>query len=180
MKMENKDNLCHMEFTIPARGLIGMRTRMMNVTRGEAVMHHVFHKYEPLRGAVPKRSTGAMVAIQAGRVTAYALHSFADRGTMLVKPGDEVYGGQVVGEHCKDDDIDVNVCRLKKQTNIRAASADKTVILKPAKDLSLEAMLEYIEEDEWVEVTPGECRMRKRQLDALGRRRESRGAPGGK
>ena len=180
VKMENKDNLCHMEFTIPARGLIGMRTRMMNVTRGEAVMHHVFHKYEPLRGAVPQRPTGAMVAIQAGRVTAYALHSFADRGTMFVKPGDEVYGGQVVGEHCKDDDIDVNVCRLKKQTNIRAASADKTVILKPSRDLSLEAMLEYIEEDEWVEVTPGNCRMRKRLLDGLQRRRESRGAPGGK
>jgi GTP-binding protein len=176
VRMENRDNLCHLEFTIPARGLIGMRTRMMNVTRGEAVMHHVFHKYEPVRGSIPHRPTGAMVASQSGRVTAYALHGFADRGTMFVNPGEEVYSGQIVGEHCKDDDIDVNVCRPKKQTNVRAASADKTVVLKPSRELSLEAMLEYIEEDEWVEVTPGSCRMRKRLLDALQRRRAGRGS----
>lgn len=112
--------------------------------------------------------------METGRVTAYALENLSDRGMMFVKPGDEVYKGQVVGEHCKDDDIDVNVCRLKKMTNVRAASADKTVVLKPARDLSLEAMLEYIEDDEWVEATPKNCRMRKRLLDAVERKRAFR------
>ncbi|MFQ5429282.1 MAG: translational GTPase TypA [Phycisphaerae bacterium] len=176
VKMETRDNLCHLEFTIPARGLIGMRTRMMNATRGEAVMHHTFYEYEHIRGSIPGRSNGAMVANETGRVTAYALQGFSDRGTMFVRPGDEVYRGQVVGEHCKDDDIEVNVCRRKKQTNVRAASADKTVVLKPARELSLEAMLEYIEEDEWVEVTPGRCRMRKRLLDPTERFRARRRA----
>ncbi|MCG8409426.1 MAG: translational GTPase TypA [Phycisphaerales bacterium] len=176
VKMENKNGLCHLEFTIPARGLIGLRTRMLNATRGEAVMHHNFYEYEHLRGSIPGRVNGAMVSSERGRVTAYAVQNLADRGTMFVSPGDEVYTGQIVGEHCKDDDIDVNVCRQKKMTNIRAASADKTVVLKPARELSLEAMLEYIEEDEWVEVTPGDCRLRKRLLDATERKRFSRDA----
>jgi GTP-binding protein len=174
IKMETKDTQCHLEFTIPARGLIGLRTRMLNATRGEAVMHHSFYEYEHLRGAIPTRHAGVMVAMETGRVTAYALENLSDRGMMFVKPGDEVYKGQVVGEHCKDDDIDVNVCRLKKMTNVRAASADKTVVLKPARDLSLEAMLEYIEDDEWVEATPKNCRMRKRLMDAVERKRAFR------
>lgn len=174
IKMENKDTQCHLEFTIPARGLIGLRTRMLNATRGEAVMHHSFYEYEHLRGAVPTRHAGVMVSMETGRVTAYALENLSDRGVMFVKPGDEVYKGQVVGEHCKDDDIDVNVCRLKKMTNVRAASADKTVVLKPARELSLEAMLEYIEDDEWVEATPKNCRMRKRLMDAVERKRAVR------
>ncbi len=176
VKMDTKDNMCHMEFTIPARGLIGLRTRMLNATRGEAVMHHSFYEYEHLRGSIAGRSAGVMVATEPGRVTAYALQSFADRGTMFVSPGAEVYVGQVVGEHCKDDDIDVNVCRTKKMTNIRAAFADKTVVLKPARDLSLEAMLEYIAEDELVEVSPGSCRIRKRLLDSNERKRATRAA----
>ena len=174
IKMDTKDTQCHMEFTIPARGLIGLRTRMLNATRGEAVMHHSFYEYEHLRGAIPTRHAGVMVAMETGRVTAYALENLSDRGVMFVKPGDEVYKGQVVGEHCKDDDIDVNVCRLKKLTNVRAASADKTVVLKPARDMSLEAMLEYIEDDEWVEVTPKSCRMRKRLMDPTERKRAVR------
>ncbi|RIK66192.1 MAG: translational GTPase TypA [Planctomycetota bacterium] len=174
LKMDTKETICHLEFTIPARGLIGLRTRMLNATRGEAIMHHSFYEYEHLRGSIPTRHAGVMVAIESGRVTAYALENLADRGVMFVRPGDEVYKGQVVGEHCKDDDIDVNVCREKKLTNIRAASADKTVVLKPARDLSLEAMLEYIEDDEWVEVTPKICRMRKRLLDPIERKRAVR------
>jgi len=176
VKMDTKDNMCHLEFTIPARGLIGLRTRMLNATRGEAIMHHSFYEYEHLRGAIPSRSAGVMIASESGRVTAYAIEGLADRGVMFVKPGDEVYMGQVVGEHCKDDDIEVNVARQKKLTNIRAASADKTVVLKPARELSLEAMLEYIEEDELVEVTPGMCRMRKRHLDANVRKKATREA----
>ena len=174
IKMDTKDNMCHLEFTIPARGLIGIRTRMLNATRGEAVMHHSFYEYEHLRGSIPTRHAGVMVAMETGRVTAFALENLTDRGMMFVKPGDQVYNGQVVGEHCKDDDIDVNVAKLKKLSNIRVASADKTVVLKPARDLSLEAMLEYIEDDEWVEVTPKSCRMRKRLLDAVERKRAGR------
>lgn len=174
IKMDTKDTMCHLEFTIPARGLIGLRTRMLNATRGEAVMHHSFYEYEHLRGSIPTRHVGVMVASETGRVTAYALENLADRGVMFVRPGDQVYKGQIVGEHCKDDDIDVNVAREKKLTNVRAASADKTVVLRPARELSLEAMLEYIEDDEWVEVTPKSCRMRKRLLDAVERKRASR------
>ena len=176
VKMENKDNMAHLEFTIPARGLIGLRTRMLNATRGEAIMHHTFYEYEHLRGSIPGRINGAMVASESGRVTAYAVLNLADRGFMFVEPGDQVYAGQVVGEHCKDDDIDVNICRQKKMTNVRAASADKTVVLKTARNMSLETMLEYIEEDEWVEVTPGNCRIRKRFLDPNERKRAARDA----
>jgi GTP-binding protein len=174
IKMDTRENQCHLEFTIPARGLIGLRTRMLNVTRGEAVMYHTFYEYEHLRGSVAGRTNGVMVALESGRVTAYALQNLADRGTMFVTPGDEVYRGQVIGEHCKDDDIDVNVCKAKRMTNIRAASADKTVVLKAARDLSLEAMLEYVDEDEWVEVTPEHCRLRKRVLDMTQRKRADR------
>jgi len=174
VKMDNKDGHTSMEFTIPARGLIGLRTRMLNATRGEAIMHHSFYEYEHLRGAIPGRNNGVMVATESGRVTAYAIEGLVDRGTMFVKPGDEVYAGQIVGEHCKDDDIEINIVRMKKMTNIRAASADKTVVLRPPRDLSLEAMLEYIEDDELVEITPGNCRMRKRVLDPVARKRADR------
>ncbi len=176
MKMDTREGRTHLEFTIPARGLIGLRTRVLNATRGEAVMHHTFYQYEHLRGSISGRSNGVMVSLETGRVTTYAVQNLADRGVMFVSPGDEVYRGQVVGEHCKDDDIEVNVCKEKKLTNIRAASADKTVVLKPPRVLSLEAMLEYIEEDEWVEVTPGNCRLRKRVLDTIERRKANRDA----
>jgi GTP-binding protein len=176
LKMDTKDGHCHLEFTIPARGLIGMRTRMLNATRGEAIMHHSFYEYEHLRGSIPVRHVGVMVAMETGRVTAYALENLKDRGTMFVSPGQEVYKGQVVGEHCIDEDIDVNVAKLKKLTNVRASSADKTVVLKPARDMSMEMMLEYVEEDEWMEVTPTACRLRKRVLDATERKRASRDA----
>lgn len=174
VRMDTKENMSHLEFTIPARGLIGLRTRMMNATRGEAIMHHSFYEYEHLRGSIPVRTAGVMVAMESGRVTAYAIENLRDRGTMFVKPGDEVYKGQVVGEHCMEDDIDVNVAKMKKLTNMRAAGADKTVVLKPPRELSLESMLEYIEEDEWVEVTPEICRMRKRVLDMTERKRTNR------
>ncbi len=174
LKMDTNETQSHMEFTIPARGLIGLRTRMLNATRGEVVMHHSFYQYEHLRGSIPSRHIGVMVAVETGRVTAYALENLADRGVMFVKPGDQVYRGQVVGEHCKEDDIEVNVCKLKKLTNIRAASADKTVVLKAPRDLSLEAMLEYVEDDEWVEITPKACRIRKRHLESVERKRAGR------
>lgn len=178
VKMDMNRGLVHMEFTIPARGLIGLRTRLLNATRGEAVMHHSFYQYENLRGAIPGRTNGVMIATDTGRVTHYAIEGLADRGMMFVRPGDQVYAGQIVGEHCKDDDIEVNVCREKKLTNIRAASADKTVVLKPARDFTLELALEYIAEDELVEVTPGAVRLRKRALSPHERKKQAREAAG--
>jgi GTP-binding protein len=161
----------HLEFTIPARGLIGLRNRMLTATNGTAILHHTFYEYEFFRGSIPGRQNGVMVASDPGQVTAYALQGLADRGDFFVQPGDQVYEGQVVGEHCRDNDIPVNVCRPKKLTNMRAASADKTVVLKPPRNLSLEMALEFIEDDELVEVTPDAIRLRKRLLKEVERKR---------
>jgi GTP-binding protein len=174
LKVDTRGNLAHLEFIIPARGLIGMRTRMLNATGGEAIMHHTVARYDKARGAIPRRATGVMVAIETGSVTAYALDQLADRGMMFVVPGDRVYEGQVVGEHCKDDDICVNVVRQKKLTNMRASTKDFTVVLKAARQMTLEAALEYIEDDELVEITPQSIRLRKRYLSESDRRRNAR------
>jgi GTP-binding protein len=174
LKMDTRGSLAHLEFIIPARGLIGMRSRMLNATQGEAIMHHTFARYDKARGSIPRRSTGVMIALETGQVTAYALDQLADRGMMFVVPGDRVYEGQVVGEHCKDDDICVNVVRQKKLTNMRASTKDFTVVLKAARQMSLEAALEYIENDELVELTPQSIRIRKRYLQESERRRNSR------
>ncbi|MEM7676472.1 MAG: EF-Tu/IF-2/RF-3 family GTPase [Myxococcota bacterium] len=168
----------HMEFTIPARGLIGLRTRMLTATQGRAVMHHNLLRYEPMRGDVPTRPQGVMIASDPGQVTAYSLDRLYDRGIFFVKPGDQVYEGQIVGEHNKDNDITVNAVINKKHTNVRAAGSDDATRVKPARELSLEAMLEYIEEDELVECTPKFLRMRKRVLREAMRKREARAAKG--
>jgi GTP-binding protein len=164
----------HLEFTIPARGLVGLRGRMMTATQGEAIMHHSFFDYGPWRGDIPHRTAGVMVATEKGRVTAYSIDNLYDRGFFFVAPGDEVYEGQIVGEHNRDNDISVNIVRAKKQTNIRTHAKDDTAALRPPRRLGLEAALEYISEDELVEVTPDEIRMRKRILGASERKRESR------
>ena len=166
----------HMEFTIPARGLIGLRSRMLNATQGRAIMHHTFERYEPLRGQIPPRQAGVMIATETGQVTAYALDGLFDRGVFFIKPGDAVYEGQVVGEHCKEGDITVNVVKTKKLTNIRTTSKDDAAQVRPAREMSLEASLEYIQDDELVELTPESIRMRKRLLKEADRRRESRRA----
>ena len=178
-KMDNSSDgdLTHLQFTIPARGLIGMRNRMMTATNGTAIMHHNFYEYEFLRGKIPGRANGVMIASEPGQVTAYALDSLGDRGTMFVSPNDRVYGGQVVGEHCKDDDITVNVCRGKKLTNMRASGSDKNVMLKPPLLMSLEIALEFIADDELVEITPDAIRLRKRQLKQTDRKRATRDRP---
>jgi GTP-binding protein len=174
LKMETRGNLVHQEFIIPARGLIGLRNRLLTATAGEAIMHHVFARYDDVRGSIPCRSTGVMVAVESGQVTAYALDGLGDRGMMFVEPGEAVYEGQVVGEHCKSDDIGVNVVRQKKLTNMRASAKDFTVVLKAPRRMSLEAALEYIENDEFVELTPGAIRLRKRWLTENERRRNAR------
>ncbi|MCL2648312.1 MAG: translational GTPase TypA [Phycisphaerales bacterium] len=174
VKMDVKGNFTHMEFTIPARGLIGLRTRLLNATQGEAIMHHTFHDYELLRGSLPGRQNGVMVSMETGSANAYALDKLADRGMMFIKPGDAVYEGMVVGEYNKDNDITVNVCREKKLSNMRTTASDENIILKPPRDMSLEIALEYIEDDELVEVTPKTIRLRKRHLKENERKRYGR------
>ncbi|MCH8806123.1 MAG: translational GTPase TypA [Planctomycetes bacterium] len=173
-RMETRSEHTHLEFTVPARGLIGLRNRLMTATQGTIVMHHNFYEYEFIRGAIPHRANGVLLASEAGPVTAYALDNLASRGAMFVSPTQRVYEGQIVGEHCRDDDIVVNVCRGKKLTNIRAASADKTVVLKTPREITLEIALEFIEDDELVEVTPDAIRLRKRHLTESQRKRASR------
>ncbi len=174
-KMDTRDDQAHLEFTVPSRGLIGVRSRLMTATQGTLVMHHNFYEYEYFRGAIPHRQSGVLYASEPGQVTAYALDSLAARGTMFVAPGQQVYEGQIVGEHCRSNDIGVNVCRGKKLTNIRAASADKTVVLKAPREIVLEFALEFIEDDELVEVTPDAIRLRKRHLTDAARKCAMRG-----
>ncbi len=172
--MEPRGDSTMMEFTIPARGLVGLRNRMLTATNGTAIMHHNFYEYEFFRGDIPGRQNGVMIANEPGQVKAYALNNLADCGEFFVAPGGQVYEGQIVGEHCRDNDLDVNVCRGKKMTNIRAASSDKTVVLKPPRDMPLEMALEFIEDDELVEVTPKSIRLRKRILDKKDRKKAGR------
>ena len=174
-KMETRDDQSHVEFTIPARGLIGLRNRLMTATQGTIVMHHNFYEYEFFRGSIPHRANGVLIASESGQVTAYALDNLSNRGVMFVAPTQQVYKGQIVGEHCRDGDIVVNVCRGKKLTNIRAAAADKTVVLKTPREITLEIALEFVEDDELVEVTPAAFRLRKRHLNEIDRKRAARG-----
>ena len=174
VRMDNRQGQVHLEFTIPARGLIGLRTRMLTATQGEAVMHHNFHEYAPLRGDVPARVNGVMISNVAGSVNAYALNTLQDRGVLFVEPGDPVYEGQVVGEHCREDDIVVNPTKAKKLSNMRTTSSDENIILKPARKMTLEQALEYIEEDELVEVAPQSIRLRKDLLTENERKRANR------
>jgi GTP-binding protein len=174
VKYEPSGERVHLEIKVPARGLIGMGSKLMTLTAGEAVIYHSFEAYEPFKGAIPSRATGVMVSSKTGAAVPYALYALRDRGPMFVAPGEEVYAGMIVGEHCRDDDITVNVCREKKLTNIRAAGADENVILSPPRRMSIEEALEYIESDELLELTPRSVRLRKRVLDEKARRRDAR------
>lgn len=160
-----------LEFLIPARGLIGLRTRMMNATRGEAVMHHRFDSYRPVEGEIPRRSNGVLVSQENGAAVAYALWKLQERAELFIGPGTPVYEGMIVGENAREHDMVVNPIRTKKLTNIRAAGADDAILLKPPRQMTLEAALEYIEDDEYVEVTPAAVRLRKILLREADRRR---------
>ena len=166
----------HIEFTIPSRGLIGVRTRMLTATQGRAIAHHTFLEYQPMRGDIPKRLAGVIVSSEAGQVTPYALTGLYDRGVFFVEPGDQVYVGQVVGEHCKDNDIIANPVRAKHVSAVRIKNKDDNAQVRPARKLSLEEHLEYVGPDELVECTPESIRLRKIILDESERRRESRKA----
>lgn len=164
----------HLEFLIPARGLIGLRTRLLNATRGEAVLHHRFDSYQPQEGTLPRRKNGVLVSQEAGRATAYALWKLGERAALFVSPGDEVYEGMIVGENSRENDLVVNPIREKKLTNMRASGSDENILLEPARVMSLEAALEYIESDEYVEVTPDAVRLRKILLSETERKRQAR------
>jgi GTP-binding protein len=173
-KMDVKGAYAHLEFLIPARGLIGLRNRLMSATQGEAIMHHNFHDYRPSKGDVPRRPNGVMVSLVRGQAVAYALDNLQQRGTMFVEPGDPVYEGMIIAENARGEDMTVNPCKEKKLTNIRAAGSDKNILLKPPRELTLELALEYIEDDELVEVTPSKIRLRKKVLSDEGRKRSER------
>jgi len=177
--MDQMGESTRLEFRAPSRGLIGLRTRLLTATQGEGTLNHVLDGYEPTDGAEMRRAQGALIASETGPVTAHAVETLADRGMLFVKPGDAVYGGQVVGEHNRDNDLTINITREKKLNNIRSSTKEATVTLKAARTLMLEDALEYIESDELVEITPASVRMRKRQLNESLRKkalRESKSA----
>jgi len=161
-----------MEFRIPSRGLIGFRTEFLTDTRGTGVMHHVFETFEPWQGEIPHRATGSLVADRAGKTTSYAIENLQPRGTLFVGPGAEVYEGMIVGEHSRSNDLDVNITKEKKLTNIRSSTAEEYERLIPPRRLSLEQAIEFIKADEAVEVTPESFRLRKRALQAVERKRK--------
>jgi GTP-binding protein len=158
-----------LEYRIPARGLIGYRSEFLTDTRGTGLLNHLFDGWAPWTGDIPRRGTGALVADRDGRATAYAIDHLQPRGEFFVRPGDQVYEGQVVGEHVREHDLDVNVTKEKKLTNMRSSTADEGVRLQPPRLMSLEQCLEWIREDELLEVTPQSLRLRKKAL--RGRRR---------
>ena len=158
----------------PSRGLIGFNGELLTVTRGTAVMHRIFHGYAPFRGTLPRRQTGVLISITEGRSVAYALWNLEERGALFIEPGMPVYGGMIVGEHTRAQDLDVNPLKSKHLTNIRAAGKDDAVRLSPPRRMSLEIALAYLADDELLEVTPESLRLRKRLLDPHARRRAAR------
>lgn len=174
LKMEPKGTFTRAEFTVPARGLIGVRTRLLNVTGGQATMHHVFHGYGPYRGDIEDRVAGVLVSMSNGSVTFYSLDNLRDRGSFFVPDGETVYEGQVVGEHCKDNDLVVNVVREKAKNNIRSSTKEAFVKLPPPRTFNVEDALEYIGDDELVEITSTSIRLRKVFLRETDRKRRDR------
>jgi GTP-binding protein len=158
-----------MEYLVPARALIGFRTEFLTETRGTGILHHVFEAWEPWHGELRTRPTGSLVADRRGAATGFAITNLQERGSLFIKPGDELYEGMVVGENARDNDLDVNACKPKRLTNMRAAAADETIRLIPPRPLSLEQALEFIRDDEAVEVTPASIRLRKVELSATKR-----------
>ncbi len=176
LHMTSSGDLSRLEFEAPSRGLIGLRTRLMSATRGEAIFHSVFVRYGRHRGDIPSRKTGSQVSSDTGRVTAYALNGLVDRGPFLVDAGEEVYEGQIVGEHRRDEDVLVNPCRRKHLTNIRAAGSDEKATYPPPVRKGVEECLEFLTDDELLEVTPQSLRLRKRILKETDRRKAVRRA----
>ena len=174
LQMDRRGDRMHLEFEIPSRGLIGLRNQLLTATTGEAVVSHRLKGFEPYRGPIESRQNGSLVALESGTAYAYALNKLQDRGAFFIDPPEEVYAGQIVGECSRDIDITVNVCKSKKLTNMRASGSDDKVILAPPVRFSLEEALEYIQADEYVEITPLAMRLRKIELDENVRKRQQR------
>ena len=173
--MESQGDRVNIEFDMPSRGIIGLRTNVLTASQGEAIMAHRFKEYQPYKGDIERRSNGSMIAMESGTAFAYAIDKLQDRGKFFIYPQDEVYAGQVVGEHVHENDLVINVTKSKKLTNMRASGSDDKARIIPPVIFSLEEALEYIKEDEYVEVTPKSMRMRKVILDELERKRANRG-----
>ena len=173
IRMEPRGDRTLLEFEIPTRGLMGLRSNLLTATQGEAIVAHRFKDYQPYKGDIEMRTNGSLVSLETGEAIAYSMNKLLDRGRFFVEPGEEIYGGQVVGEHTRERDLNINICKTKKLTNVRASGSDEKVVLPPAIKFSLEEALEYIQEDELVEITPNHMRMRKIQLDPLDRKRNS-------
>lgn len=168
------ENNMKLEFLIPARGLIGFRSELLTDSHGEGIMHHLFSHYGPWKGEMTGRRRGVLVAFESGEATPYGIHNLEDRGMFFINPNEHVYGGMVVGEHTRENDLDVNVCKKKHLTNVRASASDEAIRLAPPIRFTLERAMEYIEDDELIEVTPVAIRMRKKILDRSRRERASR------
>ena len=173
VRMEPRGDRTLLEFEIPTRGLMGLRSNLLTATQGEAVVAHRFKDYQPYKGDIEMRVNGSLVSLETGEAVAYSMNKLLDRGRFFVDPGEEIYGGEVVGEHTRERDLNVNICKTKKLTNVRAAGSDEKIVLPPPVKFSLEEALEYIQEDELVEVTPHHMRIRKILLDPLDRKRKS-------
>jgi GTP-binding protein len=163
-----------LEFFVPSRGLIGFRGEFLTQTKGTGILHHNFHGYEPYKGDIPHRTSGALVAMEKGKAVAYGMWKLQERSTFFIEPGTRVYTGMIVGENSREHDMTVNVCKTKQLTNMRASGSDEAVRLEPPRILSLEQAIEWIGDGEYVEVTPKSVRLRKRYLDSNERNRKSR------
>jgi len=174
LNIEKKDDRVNLEFKITARGLIGLRQPILTATEGNAVISHRFSGYEPWKGELVRKRNGALIAMETGTTISYSIDKLQDRGKFFIDPMEQIYAGQVIGEHTKQDDLVVNVIKTKKLTNMRASGSDEKVSIAPAVRFSLEESLEYIGEDEYVEVTPKSIRLRKILLAEHDRRREKK------
>jgi len=173
VRMEPRGDRTHLEFDIPSRGLMGLRSNLLTASQGEAIVAHRFKDYEPFKGDIEGRTNGSLVSLETGLSVAYSMDKLQDRGRFFIEPGVEIYAGQVVGEHTRERDLNINICKTKKLTNMRASGSDDKVMLPPPVQFSLEEALEYIQEDELVEVTPKSMRLRKIILDEIERKRKS-------
>lgn len=174
LMMQPKGDLMHLEFEIPSRGIIGIRTQLLNLTAGEAIIAHRFKDFEPWKGDIPNRIAGVLISMETGKSVAYAMDKLQDRGKFFLEPGEDIYEGQILGEHIRPNDLVVNISKAKQLTNFRASGTDDKAVLAPPIRMSLEETMEYIQEDEYVEVTPNSIRMRKILLNENDRKRASK------
>lgn len=174
LNIEHRGERTHLDFDIPSRGLIGLRTNLMTATAGEAIVSHRFKGYEPYKGDIEGRNNGSLIALETGQAIAYSISKLQDRGRFFTSPGDEIYEGQVIGESTRAEDMTINICKTKKLTNMRASGTDDKNVVAPAVVFSLEETMEYIQEDEYVEITPNYIRMRKILLNETDRKRKAK------